>query len=96
VAYVLNEAGVAATTSSTFSVSCSGGTPYDTGYGSVFLSNVDQNTTIGATDSNGVTSGNKITAPALTTSSGDMVIDAVTCGNTCSTCYTLNNSFTKG
>ena len=93
VAYILNEAGVAAATSGTFVPNWST-TPDYVAYAHVFLQNVNQTTLIGASASNGVTSGNTITTSALATSNGDMVIDAATCGNTGS--YTINNGFTEG
>jgi type II secretory pathway pseudopilin PulG len=93
VAYILNEAGVAAATSGTFAPTWST-TPDYVAYASVFLRNVNQTTLIGASASNGTTSGNTITTSALATSNGDMVIDAATCGNTGS--YTINNGFTEG
>jgi hypothetical protein len=93
VAYILKEAGVAAASSSTFSLTWSGTAPSEVGYSSVFLSNVNQTTATGATGTGGRTS-NPVTTSALATSSGDMVIDAATCGNRGS--YTLNNSFIEG
>jgi len=93
-AFILNEAGVYAATNNTFVPTWSG-TP-DTGndaYSSVFLENVDQTTSIGASASNSATSGDTITTSALATSDGDMAIVAATCGNTGN--YTVNNVFTE-
>jgi len=92
-AFILKETGVAAASSSTFAVTWSGTAPGSAGYTSVFLANVNQTTATGATSSGGSTT-NPVTASALATSSGDMVIDAATCGNAGS--YTLNNSFIEG
>jgi Tfp pilus assembly protein PilE len=89
----LNEAGVAAATSSTFSLVTWNQTPDDASYESVFLQNVNQTTPVGATANNGVTTGATITTAALATSSGDLVIDAATCSNIGS--YTTNNGFTE-
>jgi len=93
-AYILDEAGVAAATSDTFNPTWST-TPENVSYASVFLSNVNQTTTIGATASNSTTSStpNPITTAALSTNDGDMVIDAAVCGNTGD--YTLLNGFTE-
>jgi fibronectin type 3 domain-containing protein len=93
VAYILNEQGVAAATSGTF-VPAWSTSPSAVAYESVFLQNVDQSTTIGASASNGTTSSNPVTTTALSTNNGNMVIDAATCGNNGS--YTLNNGFTEG
>jgi type II secretory pathway pseudopilin PulG len=92
VAYILNEAGVAAATSGTFVPTWST-KPDEVSYASVFLQNVNQSTLIGASASNSATSGATITTSALATSNGDMVIDAATCGNVGD--YTVNNGFTE-
>lgn len=94
VAYILDEAGIAAASGDTFVPSWST-TPDNVSYDSVFLSNVDQTTPVGATAGNGTASSspNPITTSALSTADGDMVIDAATCGNTGD--YTLNNGFTE-
>jgi GH35 family endo-1,4-beta-xylanase len=91
-AYILNEANIAAATSSTFEPNWST-TPDTNAYSSVFLQNVNQTTLTGASASNGTTSSNPITTTALSTNSGDMVILGATCGNSGS--YTLNNGFTE-
>ena len=95
-AYILNEAGVAAATSSTFTPIWSGTAPTDYGYASVFLKNVNQTTLTGASDSNGTATAtpNPIKTNPLSTSNGDMVVLAATCGNSGS--YNLNNSFIEG
>jgi|GEM_PF-534812 len=93
-AYILDEAGVAAATSSTFTPSWST-SPGAVGYASVFLGNVDQADLTGASAYNGIESSTTtITTTPLATSSGDMVFVAATCGNSGS--YTLNSGFTEG
>jgi unsaturated rhamnogalacturonyl hydrolase len=92
VAYILNEAGVAAATNNNFVVTWDT-TPTEVKYASVFLSNVNQTISVGATGTGGSTT-NPVTTSALATSNGDMVIDAATCGNTGT--YTLNGGFTQG
>ncbi|MBN1392528.1 MAG: DUF1349 domain-containing protein [Sedimentisphaerales bacterium] len=93
-AFVLDEAGIAAATSGTFTPvwSASPDTGQDA-YGSVFLQNVDQSDSIGASAGNTATAGDTITTVALSTNEGDMVILAAACGNAGS--YTVNNSFTE-
>ncbi|MCJ7729599.1 MAG: hypothetical protein MUO27_06955 [Sedimentisphaerales bacterium] len=92
-AYILNEAGIAAATSppGTFAVNWGSQPPDRVQYDSVFLQNVNQTTPIGATDSNATLTGATITTAALATSTGDIVIDAATCGYRGD--YTVNNSF---
>ncbi len=93
-AFILNESGVNAASGSDFSVTWSAATS-SVSYASVFLSNVDQTTSIGASASNGTTtSTNPIATSALATNNGDMVIDAATNGNLGS--YTLGGGFTEG
>ncbi len=92
-AFTLNEAGVDAATNGSFVPTWSI-SPDVSAYSSVFLSNVSQTTTLGATASNIATSGNPISTSSLATANGDMVIDAATCGNLGS--YILNNGFTEG
>ncbi len=94
-AYILDEAGITAATSDTFVPTWST-TPLEYSYASVFLTNVNQTTLIGATDSNGSPSDtpNPIATGALPTSDGDMVIVAATAGY--SGDYTVNNGFSKG
>ena len=94
--FILDESGVNATSGESVFVCSWNHTPDYVSYASVFLQNVNQATLIGATDSNSATSStpNPITTSALATSSGDMVLDAATCGNDGS--YILNNGFTEG
>jgi fibronectin type 3 domain-containing protein len=92
-AYVLNETGVAAATSSTFTLTWNT-TPSAPGYASVFLTNVNQTTLTGASDGNTTTTLNPIKTNPLSTNNGDMVIVAATCGNSGS--YTLGSGFTEG
>ncbi len=95
VAYILDEAGIAAATNDTFVPSWST-TPDFVAYSSVFLQNVNQTALIGASASNSTASStpNPITTSALATNNGDMVILGATCGNSGS--YTLQNGFTEG
>ncbi|MBN1392717.1 MAG: hypothetical protein JW947_07935, partial [Sedimentisphaerales bacterium] len=94
-AFILKEAGIAAASGSTFTPTWSG-TTSSVDYTSVFLSNVNQATSIGASDKNSTVSStpNPITTSALSTEDGDIVIVGVTCGSVGS--YTLNNGFTEG
>jgi hypothetical protein len=92
-AFILNDAGITAATTTTFTPTWSTTPYYGTAYASVFLQNVNQSTLTGATASNATSSGATITTSALANSDGDMVIDAATCSNTGT--YTTNNSFTK-
>jgi len=91
-AYILDEAGIAAATSGTFSPTWST-QPDNVSYGSVFLENANQTTPVGPNDTNSNTNTNTITTAALSTEDGDMVIVAATCGNANS--YTVNNGFTE-
>lgn len=91
-AYILDEAGINAATSSDFVVTWAqtpSGTP---GYSSVFFENVYQSDLIGASDANGNTL-SPIQTSVLATVNGDMVIVGGTCGNTGE--YTVENSFTE-
>ncbi|MHC4740183.1 MAG: LamG-like jellyroll fold domain-containing protein, partial [Planctomycetota bacterium] len=91
-AFILDEAGIDAATSGTFSPSWNtapSGTPAFT---SVFLQNVNQTTLTGATGTGGTTTTTAET-PALSTSDGDMAIVAGTCGNDAT--YSTINGFTE-
>lgn len=94
-AFILDEAGIAAATNNTFVASWSG-TTSSVAYTSVFLSNVDQTTSIGASASNSTTSGtDPIATSPLSTEDGGMVILGATCGNVGS--YNISaNGFTEG
>jgi len=93
-AFILDEAGIEAATSGTFSPSWST-TPGAAGYTSVFIQNVDQTDLVGASASNSVTGDTRTLATTpLSTEDGDMVFVAATCSNLNS--YTLNNGFTEG
>ncbi len=93
-AYILTEAGVAAATSSTFVPTWSA-TTSSVSYSSVFLANVNQTTSIGASAKNTtVTNENPIATSAISTNYGDMAVLGATCGYNGS--YTLNNGFTEG
>jgi hypothetical protein len=94
VAYVLDEAGINAASGSDF-VPTWAQTPSRTpGYSSVFLQNVSQTASTGATDGNGTESSATLATSALSTNDGDMVFVAGTCGN--SGTYSVNNGFTEG
>ncbi len=91
--FILDDAGIAAATNSSFNVTW-GQTPSRTpGFASLFLANVDQANLTGASSGNGSNS-NTVSSAALSTNNGDLVIVAGTCGNTGS--YTVNNGFTEG
>ncbi|MGA2091872.1 MAG: fibronectin type III domain-containing protein [Sedimentisphaerales bacterium] len=94
-AYLLKEAGIVAATSSTFTPTWSDSSGAY-GYASVFLQNVDQTNSIGATASNSTNSGTDpiSTSTSLATSNGDMVIFGATCNNLGS--YTPGGGFTEG
>jgi len=91
-AFILDEDGIDAATSGTFSPSWDtspSGTP---AYTSVFLQNVNQTTLTGATGTGGTTTTTAATS-ALSNNDGDMAIVAGTCGNDAA--YTTINSFTE-
>jgi GH35 family endo-1,4-beta-xylanase len=94
-AYMLNEAGIAAATTSTFTPTWSDSSGVYA-YSSVFLQNVDQTTSVGATASNSTNSGTDpiSTSTSLATNNGDMVITGATCNNQGT--YTLGGGFTEG
>jgi len=93
-AFILNESGIAAATSETFTLTWSV-TPGAAAYASVFFRNVNQTTPVGASDSAATTSGtDPISTDPLATNDGDMVVLGATCSNLES--YTLENSFTEG
>ena len=92
VAYILNEAGIAAVTGNSFNPSWSS-TPDRVAYSSVFLQNVDQDNPDGASASNGSNSSSTISTSALSTNDGDLVIVAGTAGNSGN--YSVNNGFTE-
>jgi hypothetical protein len=91
-AFILNEAGITAATTTTFTPTWVG-TTTGTGYGSVLFQNVSQSTLTGASAGNSTTTGGTITTTALATAAGDMVVDAAT--NSTTGTYSVNNSFTK-
>ncbi|MHC4476739.1 MAG: PASTA domain-containing protein, partial [Planctomycetota bacterium] len=93
VAYILDEADIAAATNSDF-VATWAQTPLRTpGYSSVFLQNVNQINLIGASDSNSTNPTATLTTGPLPTDNNDMVIVAATCGN--NGAYSLDNGFTE-
>ncbi len=91
-AFILDEAGIVASTTDTFSINWDTD-PTEIKYASAFFENVNQSTLTGASATAGGTSAT-ISTSALATSSGDMVILGATCGNSGS--YTMNSGFTEG
>jgi hypothetical protein len=91
-AFILDESGIAAATGGTFAPTWDTD-PAEIKYASVFLSGVNQADLTGASATAGGTSAT-ISTSSLTTNTGDMVIDAATCGNLGT--YTLNSGFTQG
>jgi unsaturated rhamnogalacturonyl hydrolase len=89
--FILNEAGVAAASSSTIGATWSGTS--SNSLTSLFLENVDQADIIGDFAVNGVKDINTIATSALATSNGDMVIAGATCSEIGT--YTANNGFTR-
>jgi subtilisin family serine protease len=73
-AFILNEAGITAATSTTFTPTWTS-QPSNIRYTSVFLQDVNQTTLVGATASAGVTSSTTVSTPALANSNGDMVLE---------------------
>jgi len=96
-AFYLNEAGIAAATNTTFTPTWTN-LPTYVDYTSAFVENVNQTTSIGATDSNGTGTGTGATigaSPPLTTTAGDIVIEASATTSSSAGTYTANNGFTK-
>jgi len=73
-AFILNEAGIAAANSTTFTPTWTS-QPSSIIYTSVFLQDVNQTTLVGATASAGVTSSTTVSTSALAAGNGDMVIE---------------------
>jgi hypothetical protein len=94
VAYILDETGINAASGSDFAVTWAQSPSRSPGFSSVFLQNVNQSVPTGAFDGNGTESSATIATSVLSTSDGDMVIAAGTCGNSGE--YTINNGFTEG
>ncbi len=93
VAYILNEAGIAAATDNNFAPTWVS-TPSSVKYSSVFLKNVSQMTLVGDKDSNGTIASTVVVTQPLDTNNGDMAILAASCGKSGS--YTLGSGFTEG
>jgi hypothetical protein len=97
-AFILNEAGVAAASTSTISVTW-GGSPGSNVITSVFLGGVDQTVPVAAYATGGTHSKTSsvasatVTTPALATTNGDMVIAAVTSSQSGN--YSPNSGFTE-
>ncbi|MCF7974384.1 MAG: LamG domain-containing protein [Phycisphaerae bacterium] len=92
VAYMLDEAGIAAATSNTL-VPTWNSPPDYVGYSSVFLENVDQITPIGDTEKKDTDWEWTLSTNELVNDWGDMAILAGTAGNTGT--YWVNNGFTE-
>ncbi len=92
-AFILDEAGIAAATNSSFSPSWSSSTTRTPGYSSVFLTGVDQANMINDWDGSGANSQDSVSTAPLITAAGDLVIVAGTSGNSGS--YAVNNGFTE-
>jgi hypothetical protein len=90
--FILNEAGINAASGSSFVVTWAENPNRTPAYTSVFMQNVDQTSPVGASASNGGTTAT-ISTSAFSTSDGDMVVLAATCGNTGT--YSVNNGFTE-
>ena len=93
VAYILDEAGIAAATGDIFTPTWTLPRYITPAYSSVFLENVDQAVLIGDIDSNGTTNSNTLATGALYTHPGDLVVVAGTCGNAGT--YSVDNDFTE-
>jgi|GEM_PF-1109615 len=91
-AFILNDANIEAATSTTFAPTWSS-TPSNITYSSVFLQNVNQTTSVGASASNGATSSSLVSTSSLATSNGDMVIEAAASSNTGT--YSVTTGWTK-
>ncbi|MHC4396769.1 MAG: DNRLRE domain-containing protein [Planctomycetota bacterium] len=94
VAYVLDEAGINAASGSDFVPTWAQSPSRSPGFSSVFLQNVSQTASTGASAGNGTESSTTLATSALSTNDGDMVFVAGTCGN--SGTYSVNNGFTEG
>jgi hypothetical protein len=96
-AFYLNEAGIAAATTTTFTPTWTNEPPY-LEYRSAFVENVNQTTSIGAIDSNATDlgTGPTIGTHALATAPGDLVIESsANTGSGTNGTFTANNGFTK-
>jgi hypothetical protein len=91
-AFILNDAGIDAASSTAFGLSWSGTAPTNVAYSSVFLGNVNQDALTGATG-NATGTGSNVSTSPLATSDGDMVIVAAACNSAGE--YTVNNGFTE-
>jgi hypothetical protein len=90
--FILDEDGIDAASGSSFVVTWAENPNRTPAFSSVFLQNVYQTSPVGASDSAGGTTAT-ISTSALSTSDGDMVVLAATCGNTGT--YSVNNGFTE-
>jgi Divergent InlB B-repeat domain len=92
-AFMLNEAGIAAATTSAITVTWASAPTTGSEAVSVFLQNVNQASPIGETSTGSIT-GITVSTAALATSAGNLVIAAGTAANNAA--YTLNNGFIRG
>ena len=95
--WYLDEAGIQAATGSTFSVTWAGDPPFELEeyYAAVTLEDVDQNSPIGDSSTNGTTTANPIqTSSALVVGEGDFVVVSAFAGMAGS--YTPGSSYTEG
>ncbi|MCA9245733.1 MAG: right-handed parallel beta-helix repeat-containing protein, partial [Planctomycetales bacterium] len=94
--FYLNEAGIQAATSNTFSVNWSQN-PNNSSYAARMYENVDQSSPIRDSDKSSTSSSspNPISTPALTVVDGDYAVACAQCGNTGSN-YTWYNGFSEG
>ena len=93
VAYILEEAGIAAVSNGVFMPAWTE-TPDKVTYSSIFFANVDQAAPVGRIDSNSTTSLSTLATDSLATAHGDLVFVAGSCGNSGN--YSVNNDFTEG
>lgn len=92
-AYILDEAGIAAAAGSTFTPTWASRPSGKPAYSSMFFQNVNQAHLIGEAAADSTTTDSTLSAGALSTNAGDMVIVAGTCGNKGD--YSVNNNFTE-
>jgi len=91
-AFILNDAGINAATSTTFTPTWTS-QPSSITYSSVFLQNANQTALVGATASAGATSSTTVSTSALTNSVGDRVIEAAASSSTGT--YSVTTGWTK-
>lgn len=92
-AFVLNESAIAAASTGAIAVTWSKAPSTGSNVVSVFLSNVNQASLVGATVTGSIV-GTTVTAAAPANAAGDMILVAGTAANNGT--YTINNGFTRG